>query len=111
MSNVNIDNFLSEYALKATQGFRNSKLPPDDHTIFCYVNKNFVTIADAFFINTTIQILLNSNLIENRPTNKGNLFFIKCTSSDFPEVNCKEKTNHYFNPSNANICFNELQLY
>ena len=50
MSNVNIDNFLSEYALKAIQGFRNSKLPPDNHTIFDYVNKKFATNAEAFLI-------------------------------------------------------------
>ena len=34
----------------------------------------------------------NNNLIENRPTNKG--FFIKHISSDFHEVNYKEKTNN-----------------
>ena len=47
----------------------------------------------ASLIDTTIQILLSNNLIENRPTNKGDSFFIKHTSSDFNKVICKEKTN------------------
>ena len=86
MSNVNIDNVFSEYVLKAIQGIRNNKLRPDNYTIFDYVIKNFATNADASLIDTTIQILLNNNLIENRPTNKRNSFFIKHTPSDFHEI-------------------------
>ena len=89
---TNIDSVFCEYVLKATQGIRNSKLRPNNHTIFDYVTKNF---ADASLIDATIQILLKSNLIENRPTNKGDPFFIKHTSSDFHEVSCMEKTNNF----------------
>ena len=70
------------------------KLHPDNHTIFDYVTKYFATNADASLIDTTIQILLNNNLIENRPTDKGDSFLIKHTSSGFHEVSCKEKTNN-----------------
>ena len=45
-------------------------------------------------MDTTIQTLLNNNLIENRPTNKVDSVFIKHISSDFHEVNCTEKTNN-----------------
>ena len=45
-------------------------------------------------LSIQLQILLNHNLTENRPTNKGNSLFIKHTSSDFHEVSCKEKTNN-----------------
>ena len=84
MSDVNIDNVFSKYVLKAFQGIRNSKLRPDNHIISDHVTKNFATNADASLIDTTIQTLLNNNLIENRPTNKGDFFFIKYTSDDFP---------------------------
>ena len=94
MSNVNIDSVFSEHVSKAIQGIRKSKLRPDNHTILEYVTKHFATNADASLIDTTIQILLNNNLIENRPTNKGNSFFIKHTSSDFHKVSCKEMTNN-----------------
>ena len=71
MSNVNIDSVFSEYVLKAIQDIRNSELRPGNHTIFDYVTKHFATKADESLIDTTIQILLKNNLIENRPTNKG----------------------------------------
>ena len=74
MANVNIDSVFSEYLLKAIQGIKNSKLRPDNHTIFDYATKDFATNANT--LNKTIQILLNNNLIENRPTNKGDSFFI-----------------------------------
>ena len=83
MSNVNIDNDFSEYVLKAFQGIRNSKLRPGNHPIFDYVTKNFATNVDACLTDTSIQILLNNNLIESRPTNKGDFFFINHTSFDF----------------------------
>ena len=95
MLNVNIDSVFSEYVSKAIQGIRNGKLRSDNHIIFDYVTKNFATNADASLIDTTSQNLLNNNLFENRPTNKGDSFFIKYTSSDFHEVSCKEKTNNF----------------
>ena len=52
---------------------------------------------DTSLIDTTIQILLSKSLIENRPTNKVDPFFIKHASSDFHEVNCKEKTKNFKN--------------
>ena len=94
MSNINIDNVFSKYVLKVIQNMRNSKLRPDNHTIFEYVTKNFATNTDASLIDKTIQTLLNNNVIENRPTNKGDSFFIKQTSRDFHEVRCKEKINN-----------------
>ena len=53
MSDVSIDSVFSEYVLKAIQG--NSKLRPENHTIFDYVTKNFATNADISLIDTTIQ--------------------------------------------------------
>ena len=94
MSNVNIDSVFNEHVLKAIQGIRKTKLHPNNHAIFDYVTKYFATNVDASLIDTTVQILLNNNLIENRSTNKGNSFFIKYTSNDFHEVSCKEKTNN-----------------
>ena len=49
---------------------------------------------DASIIDTTIQTLLNNNLIENRLVNKDDSFFIRHTSSDFHEFSCKEETNN-----------------
>ena len=48
----------------------------------------------ASLIDTPAQILLSSNLTENRSTNKGDSFFITHTSSDFHEVSYKGKTNN-----------------
>ena len=94
MSNVNIDSVFSEHVLKAIQSIRKSKLRPDNDTILDYVTKHFETNGGASLIDTTIQILLKNNLIENRPTNKGNSFFISNTYIDIHEVSCKEKTNN-----------------
>ena len=94
MSNFDTDNVFSEYVLKVMQGIRNSKLHRDNHTSLNYVTKNLASNADAFLIDTTIQILPNNNLIENRLISKGDFFFIKHTSGDFHEVNYKEKTNN-----------------
>ena len=94
MSNVNTDSAFSEYVLKAIEGVRNIKLRLDNHKNFHSVTKNFATNADASLIDRNIQTLLNNNLIENKPTNKGDSFFIKHTSRNFHEVTCKEKTNN-----------------
>ena len=98
MPDVNTDSVFSEYVVKTIQGIRNSKLRPENHeliiTIFDYVTKNFATNAGAFLIDAIIETLLNNNLIENRPTNKSDSFFLKYTMSDFYEVSCKEKTNN-----------------
>ena len=91
--NVNIENVFSEHVLKAIQSIINSRQRLDNHTIFGYVTKNFETNADASLIDVNISILLINNLIENRPVNKGDTFFIKQTSSDVHDVDCKEKTN------------------
>ena len=95
MPDVNTDSVFSEYVVKTIQGIRNSKLRPENHeliiTIFDYVTKNFATNAGAFLIDAIIETLLNSNLIENRPTNKSDSFFLKYTMSDFYKVSCKEK--------------------
>ena len=92
MPKFNIDSVFSEYVLKAIQVTRNSILHPDNHTIFDCVTKNFASNTDAFLIDTIIQTLLNNNLLENRPANLDDSFFINHTSRDFHEVNCKTQT-------------------
>ena len=81
--NVNTDRVFSEYVLKAMQGIRKSKLTtPRQLYRFDHVTKNLKTNAEASFIDTTNEILLNNNIIKNRPTNKGNSLNDSCVSND-----------------------------
>ena len=76
----NLDTFI-DYVLTAIKSIRKNKL-----TIFDYVIKNYTTNVDPSIIDQVIQNLLDQDLIENRPTAKGNSYFIKSNNNDTDTV-------------------------
>ena len=81
----NLDTFI-DYVLTAIKSIRKNKLRPDNYTIFDYVIKNCATDVDPSIIDQVIQNLLNQDLIENRPTAKGDSYFIKSNNNDTDTV-------------------------
>ena len=70
----NIDN---EYVLTAIIAIRENNKRPDIKAIKCYINKNFATDVEEELIEGIVMELLDHNIIENRPTPKGNPYFIR----------------------------------
>lgn len=81
----NLDTFI-DYVLTAIKSIRKNKLRPDNYTIFDYVIKNCATNVDPSIIDQVIQNLLDQDLIENRPTAKGDSYFIKSNNNDTDTV-------------------------
>ena len=76
MTNIaeNIDN---EYVLTAIIAIRENNKRPDSKAIRDYINKNFAADVEEELIESIIIELLDHNIIENRPTPKGNSYFIR----------------------------------
>ena len=45
-------------------------------SILEYINKNFATNTDKIYVNNSIQVLLDQNKIQNKPTLKGHSYCI-----------------------------------
>ena len=45
-------------------------------SILEYINKNFATNTDKIYVNNIIQVLLDQNKMQNKPTLKGNSYYI-----------------------------------
>ena len=88
ISNVNVDNVFSEHVLKAIQDIRNNKLRPDSHTIFDYVTKHLATNPGPLFRHNYSDFTKQMKI--DLPE-KATPSYFKHPSSDFHEVNCKEK--------------------
>ena len=76
MTNIaeNIDN---EYVLTAIIAIRENNKRPDIKAIKCYINGNFATDVEEELTEGIVMELLDHNIIENRPTPKGNSYFIR----------------------------------
>ena len=81
----NLDTFI-DYVLTAIKSIRKNKLRPDNYTIFDYVIKNCATNVDPSITDQVIQNLLDQDLIENRPTAKGDSYFITSNNNDTDTV-------------------------
>ena len=81
----NLDTFI-DYVLTAIKSIRKNKLRPDNYTIFDYAIKDCATNVDRSIIDHVIQNLLDQDLIENRPTAKGDSYFIKSNNNDTDTV-------------------------
>ena len=75
MANIaeNIDN---EYVLPAIMAIRENNKCPGSKAIRDYINKNFTADVEEKLIESIIIELLDHNILENRPTPKGNSHFI-----------------------------------
>ena len=55
----------NEYVLKAITCIRNNKQRSDNETILYYIKKKFARNVDSATIDTTLNNLINENLIGN----------------------------------------------
>ena len=67
---------IEEHVIGAINDIRAKRKRPDSRSVLEYVNKNFATNADEIYVNNIIQVLLDQNKIRNKPTSKGNSYFI-----------------------------------
>ena len=76
MKNIaeNIDN---GYALTAIIAIRENNKRSDGKAIRDYINKNFPVNVEEELIESIMIELLDHNIIENRPTPKGNSFLLE----------------------------------
>ena len=72
---------IEEDVIDAIIAIRAKSKRPDRISILEYINKNFATNADEIYVNNIIQVLLDQNKIRNKPTSKGNSYFIIETSN------------------------------
>ena len=112
MANIaeNIDN---EYVLTAIIAIRENNKRPDSKAIRDYINKNFAADVEEELIESIIIELLDHNIIENRPTPKGNSYFIRKKNNTPIDVISAERTqqiNECELVSDTDQQFNEITL-
>ena len=76
MTNI-VENIDNEYVLTAIIAIRENNKRPDIKAMKVYINKNFATDVEEELIESIVMELLYHNIIENRPTPKGNFYFIR----------------------------------
>ena len=112
MANIaeNIDN---EYVLTAIIAIRENNKRPDSKAIRDYINKNFAADVEEELIESIIIELLDHNIIENRPTPKGNSYFIRKKNNTPIDVISADRTlqiNECELVSDTDQQFNEITL-
>ena len=91
MKNIaeNIDN---GYALTAIIAIRENNKRSDGKAIRDYINKNFPVNVEEELIESIMIELLDHNIIENRPTPKGNSYIIRKKNTTPIDVISANKT-------------------
>ena len=112
MANIaeNIDN---EYVLTAIIAITENNKRPDSKAIRDYINKNFAADVEEELIESIIIELLDHNIIENRPTPKGNSYFIRKKNNTPIDVISADRTlqiNECELVSDTDQQFNEITL-
>ena len=113
MANIaeNIDN---EYVLTAIIAIRENNKRPDSKAIRDYINKNFAADVEEELIESIIIELLDHNIIENRPTPKGNSYFIRKKNNTPIDVISADRTQQINEcellVSDTDQQFNEITL-
>ena len=112
MANIaeNIDN---EYVLTAIIAIRENDKRPASKAIRDYINKNFASDVEEELIESIIIELLDHNIIENRPTPKGNSYFIRKKNNTPIDVISADRTqqiNECELVSDTDQQFNEITL-
>ena len=67
---------IEEHVIDAIHAIRAKSKRPDSTPILEYINKHFATNTDEMYVNNITQVLLDQNKIRNKPTSKGNSYFI-----------------------------------
>ena len=97
MTNI-VENIDNAYVLTAIIAIRENNKCPDSKAIRDYINKNFAANVEEELIESIIIELLDHNIIENKPTAKGNSYFIrkkKNTPIDVISANRTLQINEY----------------
>ena len=76
MTNI-VENIDNEYILRAIIAIRENNKRPDSKAIKDYLNKNFAADVEEELIESIIRKLLDHNIFQNKPTPKGNSYFIR----------------------------------
>ena len=77
MSDARMDNYSYKDAIiNSIKASRLNNKRPDAASITEYICKSFATNADEDYIITLIESLIDDNILENRPSAKGNSYFI-----------------------------------
>ena len=76
MTNI-AENIDDEYVLTAVIAIRENNKRTDIKAIKDYLNKSFASDVKEELIESIVMELLDHNIIENRPTPKGNSYFIR----------------------------------
>ena len=111
MTNI-AENIANEYVLTAILAIRENNKRPDNKAIKYYINKNFAADLEEELTEGVIIELLDHNIIENRPTPKGNSFLLAKNNApvDVISANRTLQINECELASNADQQFNEITI-
>ena len=87
MVNIDSNDIYNSYITKAITNIRDNSKCPDEKVITDYLIKNFATNIDETFIESSIKKLLDQNILENKPSCKGNSFFIVAKENSEDRMN------------------------
>ena len=77
----------SSYITKEITDIRSNSKRPNEKAITDYVIKDFATNIDESLIESIIKKLLDQNVLENKPSCKGNSFFIVAKGNSEDRMN------------------------
>ena len=77
MMTKSMENVDNDYVLTAVIAIRENNKHSETKIIKDYINKNFANDVEEEFIESIVMELLDHNIIENRPTPKGNSYLIR----------------------------------
>ena len=82
MVDSNSNDIYDSYIAKAITDIQNNSKYFDEKAMTDYVIKIFTTNIDESFIESIIKKLLHQNVLENKPTSKGNSFIVAKENSE-----------------------------
>ena len=112
MTNI-VENIDNEYVLTAIIAIRENNKRLDSKAIRDYINKNFAADVEDELIESIIIELLDHNITENKPTPKGNSYFIRKKNNTPIDVISADRTlqiNECELVSDTDQQFNEITL-
>ena len=92
------------YIIKAITDIRSNNKRSDEKAIADYVIKNVPTNIDESLIESIIQKLADQNVLENKPSCKGNSFFIVAKKNSEDRVNTEVVTSETHMPQIPELC-------
>ena len=94
----------SSYITKEITDIRSNSKRPNEKAITDYVIKDFATNIDESLIESIIKKLLDQNVLENKPSCKGNSFFIVAKGNSEDRMNPEVLTSQTPMPQIPELC-------